>query len=196
MQFQLHKPLSFTRRTVALVLMLLVHGCLWLGWQNQHWISVRTEANEMRYLQLIDIQTPRIPEVSSAPPEKNLPTAPKRNNPTPLNNKPEKANTITLNPVVESNASVITPAVTSAEEPRLNLDDLKRSALAIDKQRQPGTIEKIQQSHRRDEGFEQKLADGTKKAERKDCLKAYSGIGLLAVIPLAVSTVVDTGCKW
>jgi hypothetical protein len=101
-----------------------------------------------------------------------------------------------LNPVAESNASVITPAVTSAEEPRLNLDDLKRSALAIDKQRQPGTIEKIQQSHRRDEGFEQKLADGTKKAERKDCLKAYSGIGLLAVIPLAVSTVVDTGCKW
>jgi len=196
MQFQLHKPLTFTRRTVALVLMLFVHGVLWLGWQNQHWIRVRTEANEMRYLQLIDIQTPRIPEVSLVPPEKNLPTAPKRSNPTPLNNKPGKANAITLNPIAESNASVITPAVTSAEEPRLNLDDLKRSALAIDKQRQPGTIAKIQQSHRRDEGFEQKLADGAKKAERKDCLKAYSGIGLLAVIPLAVSTVVDTGCKW
>jgi hypothetical protein len=70
MQFQLHKPLTFTRRTVALVLMLLVHGVLWLGWQNQHWIRVRTEANEMRYLQLIDIQTPRIPEVSLVPPEK------------------------------------------------------------------------------------------------------------------------------
>ncbi|WP_423680405.1 hypothetical protein [Undibacterium sp. WLHG33] len=196
MQFQLQQPLPYTRRALASVLVLLVHGLLWLAWQQQHGVSSRADASVIHYLQLTDIHPPPVPEVSSVPPEKNLPTAPKRNNPTPLNNKPEKANAITLNPVAESNASVITPAVTSAEEPRLNLDELKRSALAIDKQRQPGTIEKIQQSHRRDDGFEKKLADGTKKAERKDCLKAYSGAGLLAIIPLAVSTVVDTGCNW
>lgn len=196
MQFQLQQPLPYTRRALASVLVLLVHGLLWLAWQQQHGVSSRADASVIHYLQLTDIHPPPVPEVSSVPPEKNLPTAPKRNNPTPLNNKPEKANAITLNPVAESNASAITPAVTSAEEPRLNLDELKRSALAIDKQRQPGTIEKIQQSHRRDDGFEKKLADGTKKAERKDCLKAYSGAGLLAIIPLAVSTVVDTGCNW
>lgn len=195
MHFQLHKPLTFTRRTVALAMVLLVHGILWFSWQNQQWVRGRTDATEIHYLELIDIRTPRIPEVSSALPETPLPTTPKRSNPTPLNHKNEKA--ITLNPAAESSATIVTPAITSTEEePRLNLDELKRSALAIDKQRQAGTIEKIQQSHRRDEGFEQKLADGTKKAERKDCLKAYSGIGLLAVIPLAVSTVVDTGCKW
>ena len=196
MQFQLQKPPLFSRRTMALMLMLLVHGLLWFAWQNQQSVRSRTDATTMHYLQLMDIRTPRIPDVSSAPPsEKNQPTAPKPRIPKQL---PDRKNdqAITVNPIAESNATTITPAITPAEEPRLNLDELKRSALAIDKQRQPGTIEKIQQSHLRDDGFEKKLADGTRKAERKDCLKAYSGAGLLAIIPLAVSTVVDTGCKW
>ncbi|MES2040057.1 MAG: hypothetical protein V4495_19750 [Pseudomonadota bacterium] len=78
----------------------------------------------------------------------------------------------------------------------LDLDAVRSSALALERQRKPSEIEQIQTSHRRGDSLEKRLGEGTKRAEKKDCLKAYSGIGLLAVIPLAVSTVVDTGCKW
>jgi len=195
MQFQLQQPLPLTRRALASVLVLSVHGLLWLAWQHQHGVSSRADASVIHYLQLTDIRPPPVPDVSSVPPpEAHQPPAPQRRTISPPREQNDKA--ITVSPVADGNPGIIPPTNTTAEEPRLNLDELKRSALAIDKQRQPGTIEKIQQSHRRDEGFEKKLADGTRKAERKDCLKAYSGAGLLAIIPLAVSTVVDTGCNW
>lgn len=41
-----------------------------------------------------------------------------------------------------------------------------------------------------------KFEEGAKRAEKKDCRTAYAGVGLLAIIPLVVSTATDTGCKW
>ena len=41
-----------------------------------------------------------------------------------------------------------------------------------------------------------KLAEGIEKAAKKDCRNAYSGAGLLAVIPLAADAVKGDGCKW
>lgn len=40
-----------------------------------------------------------------------------------------------------------------------------------------------------------KLEEGIEKAAKKDCREAYSGLGLLAVIPLAANAVTDK-CKW
>ena len=84
----------------------------------------------------------------------------------------------------------------SQPSPGLDLEAVRSSALALERQRKPSEIEQMQASHRRGDSLEKRLGEGAKRAEKKDCLKAYSGIGLLAVIPLAVSTVVDTGCKW
>ncbi|NDI85503.1 hypothetical protein EYB48_07815 [Undibacterium sp. B2R-29] len=61
---------------------------------------------------------------------------------------------------------------------------------------QKGTIAQIQASHLRKDTLETDLAKGTKKAERKDCRNAFAGLGLLALVPLAASTVTDLGCKW
>jgi hypothetical protein len=41
-----------------------------------------------------------------------------------------------------------------------------------------------------------KLADDIEKAAKKDCRTAYSGMGLLAVVPLARDSVKDNGCRW
>src|SRR5262249_32600053 len=42
-----------------------------------------------------------------------------------------------------------------------------------------------------------KLAEAIEKAAKPDCATAYSGMGLLAVVPLAVATVSDNGgCRW
>lgn len=40
------------------------------------------------------------------------------------------------------------------------------------------------------------LAEGIEKAARPDCRKAYSGMGPLAVLPLAVDALRDGGCRW
>lgn len=40
------------------------------------------------------------------------------------------------------------------------------------------------------------MAEAIKKTKRRDCRTAYAAAGLLAIIPLAVSAVTDTGCTW
>jgi hypothetical protein len=41
-----------------------------------------------------------------------------------------------------------------------------------------------------------RLGRAIERARRGDCKSAYSGLGLLAVIPLAKDTLTGTGCKW
>jgi hypothetical protein len=41
-----------------------------------------------------------------------------------------------------------------------------------------------------------KLADDIQKSAKPDCRTAYSGLGLLAVVPLARDAVKDNGCQW
>lgn len=40
------------------------------------------------------------------------------------------------------------------------------------------------------------MAEAIKKTERRDCRHAFGAAGLLAIIPLAISAVTDTGCRW
>ena len=78
----------------------------------------------------------------------------------------------------------------------LDWDALHQSAMMMEKQRKHSEIEKIQDGLKRDESFEKQLGEGVKKAQAKDCRQAYSGLGLLAIIPLAASAVSDKVCKW
>jgi hypothetical protein len=41
-----------------------------------------------------------------------------------------------------------------------------------------------------------KLADDLQKAGKPDCRTAYGGMGVLAVVPLALDAVGDKGCRW
>jgi hypothetical protein len=41
-----------------------------------------------------------------------------------------------------------------------------------------------------------KITEELDKAGRADCRSAYSGLGLLAAVPLAVDAVKGGGCKW
>lgn len=43
---------------------------------------------------------------------------------------------------------------------------------------------------------EEKVQQAMERARRGDCRNAYSGMGLLGVIPLVIDTVRDKGCKW
>jgi hypothetical protein len=41
-----------------------------------------------------------------------------------------------------------------------------------------------------------KLTEGIEKAAKPDCRQAYAGMGLAAVVPLAIDAARDKGCKW
>lgn len=187
----------------VLVLVLFAHLIFWqlLRWQNTDVLrSGRHEGNSVvQYLQLSTIR-PKPPTIARTETEtrpaqvsqitSSVPNPRKR----PAASPPRASNNDNLPEAVN------TPARQTFDEaisqPGLNLDALRGSALAMERQRKPSEIEQMQASHRRTDSMEKRLGEGVKKAEKTDCLKAYSGIGLLAVIPLAVSTVVDTGCKW
>lgn len=40
------------------------------------------------------------------------------------------------------------------------------------------------------------LAEGIEKAAKPDCRKAYAGMGLLGIVPLAADAMRDGGCRW
>jgi Meckel syndrome type 1 protein len=79
-------------------------------------------------------------------------------------------------------------ASTPARAP-LNLS-LPRGEMSA--RRNPGAIDLIPPPPERKSKMEQSVEDATKK----DCRKAYEGMGLLAVIPLAADAARDKGCKW
>jgi Meckel syndrome type 1 protein len=55
-----------------------------------------------------------------------------------------------------------------------------------------GVIDLIPPPPERKSRLEQSVED----AANKDCRKAYSGAGLLAVVPLAIDAARGKGCKW
>lgn len=70
----------------------------------------------------------------------------------------------------------------------------RATARLIDKHRKDGLVAlpKPDPPLQRDERLERAI----ERARRPDCKSAYSGLGLLAVIPLAKDAVTGTGCKW
>jgi hypothetical protein len=192
---------GFPAMTVLLVV--LAHLLFWQLLRHQHATTRAGESHPlMQYLQLLTIApksvapTPSQPVEVPAKPEK--PARKEASRPI-TTNKPARSLTRPEQPAAE----IVTDAVSqpstqtsiSPDSPAglgLNLESVRKSALAM----KPTEIEQIQASHRRGDSLEKRLGEGTRRAEKKECLKAYSGIGILAVIPLAVSAVVDTGCKW
>lgn len=188
----------------AILLVLLLHVLLWLavrpGWQTHE--NTSNAAMQLSWIRLPEAVAP-VPV--PAPPAADKPKPPERSS-----RRPAAPAAITVVPIDTPN-NAEAPAANSqqadsklpddpfAEAPanpehRLNLDQLRSGVGKL--ARQDG-MARLQASHQqRDETLEARLGEKVKKAEKKDCRKAYSGLGLLAVIPLAYSAVADAGCKW
>ena len=187
------------RPVVALALVIFAHIAFWQLLRQQHGSLRHDESSRMvKYLDLFDAVLPK-------PPPKPAPASPatvaekiaSKSKPA---SKPRPAASTQASSTRETPSAPVAVSSTARAEgdapATLDLDAIRSSALSYERQRKPSEIEQMQASHRRQDSLEKRLGEGTRRAEKKDCLKAYSGIGLLAVIPLAVSTVVDTGCKW
>ena len=78
----------------------------------------------------------------------------------------------------------------SAPRPTLNLS-LPRGG-EVSSRNAPGLLQLLA----RPPEYKSKLTQDMEKAAREDCLKAHAGAGLLAVVPLAIDTARDKGCRW
>ena len=78
----------------------------------------------------------------------------------------------------------------------LDPDTLRKMAATNERTRMHGAREQIQQAEQSDHSIETRFGSATARAARPDCQRAYSGLGLLAVIPVVIDTVRDAGCKW
>ncbi|MGQ3053785.1 MAG: hypothetical protein ACT6S0_18565, partial [Roseateles sp.] len=88
-------------------------------------------------------------------------------------------------------ADLAVPPSAAASAPRAPLNlSLPRGDIAS--RRGPGLIGMLPQPPERKSKLEQSIED----AASKDCRNAYAGVGILAVVPLAVDAARGKGCKW
>ncbi|MBC3920943.1 hypothetical protein H8L32_25990 [Undibacterium sp. CY18W] len=87
----------------------------------------------------------------------------------------------------------------------LDLDSLRKAALAEDKKHMRSQANRIPMAATADLKFEEKFGRDVQEAKRKDCLNAYSNgarvgnvalAGLLVAGVIVADTVTGKGCKW
>lgn len=83
---------------------------------------------------------------------------------------------------------------TGTTPPGFDMDEARKTARLIAKHRKDGLVAlpRPEPPLERDD----RLGRAIERARRPDCKSAYSGLGLLAVIPLAKDAVTGSGCKW
>ena len=90
---------------------------------------------------------------------------------------------------------VATAPSAPASAPRLNLELARARGGELSRQAGAGVLPLLP----RPPELPDKLARDIEKSAKADCRKAYQGLGVLAVVPLAVDAVrggKDSGCKW
>ena len=86
-----------------------------------------------------------------------------------------------------------------APHPGIDMAALRASARQIDSERVPAAQERREGPQQLLSTDDSKLARAVREAKRPDCQKKYSGgtsLNLILLIPLAIETITDKGCKW
>lgn len=91
------------------------------------------------------------------------------------------------------------PAPSASPSPKLDMAALRADAGRISKDYVPDSFEQVRAAESRLEAEKNDLGRAIEKAKRPPCTKKYSGgtsLNLILLIPLAIETVTDKGCKW
>lgn len=176
---------------------ILLHG-LALIWQGPSWRQGRPDT--LRLQVMLQPKPAAVP--ASRPAEPARLASATLTTPTPHPRRPSKiplsrqaGAPISTMPAVTGNPPAETPPTTDAT-PTIDLDAARKTASALVREeaaRQPKTHPALARAEPEQES---RLAKDFQKSVRADCKEAYSGFGLLAVVPLVLDTVRDKGCKW
>ena len=94
-------------------------------------------------------------------------------------------------------AETAQPAASSSS--RLDMVALRAEAGRVNKNYVPEPFERVRAAESRLEAQKNDLGKAIADTKRPPCTKKYSGgtsLNLIALIPLAIDTITDTGCKW
>jgi pyruvate/2-oxoglutarate dehydrogenase complex dihydrolipoamide acyltransferase (E2) component len=88
------------------------------------------------------------------------------------------------------------PATEAA--PKLDMDAMIEQAKGMDRRRIISGLDRLHESERQHGTLEEKFGTSVAKATREDCRTKYVSPtpNLLLLIPLAIETITDKGCKW
>ena len=81
----------------------------------------------------------------------------------------------------------------------LDMEALRSAARRADRERATTALERQRESEQLRSEDDSALARGIQRAKRPNCQTAYSGgekLNLIMLIPLALDTIRDKGCKW
>ncbi|MEW7850407.1 hypothetical protein AB2N08_17070 [Massilia aurea] len=167
-----------------------------------HYASPRIDTDsapaDYMMLALIPAPTKPAPQARSAPPSGVVPaTRPRRTTTPHVQQAPPESVLVLAMPQAS-----VPDALTEAAPPatgKLDMESLRGAARQVEKERVPTALERLrtsEQMHARDDN---KLSRAVNEAKRPDCQTKYSGgtsLNLVMLIPLAIDTITDTGCKW
>lgn len=91
------------------------------------------------------------------------------------------------------------PAAAASQERRLDMAALRADARRLAGEHLPEPFEQVRAAERRLEADKKDLGRAISQAKRPPCTEKYSGgtkLNLIMLIPLAIDTITDTGCKW
>ncbi len=91
------------------------------------------------------------------------------------------------------------PQAATAATGKLDMESLRSAARQVEKERVPTALERLRTAEQMQAREESSLSRKISEAKRPDCQTKYSGgtsLDLIRLIPLAIDTITDTGCKW
>lgn len=91
------------------------------------------------------------------------------------------------------------PAPSASPSPKLDMAALRADAGRLSKDYVAEPFEQVRAAESRLEAEKNDLGRAIEKAKRPPCTKKYSGgtsMNLILLIPLAIDTITDKGCKW
>lgn len=194
---QLHLTQRFASSLFIGLLHLLILAAL-----LQHANSARIEeTGPVEYMSYIVVPKPAAPAVREAAP----PTAPppvRRDRPAVATAEaPRVPNDTSVPDPVDAPAETVAPApaTAAAPSPKLDMAALRADAGRMSRDYVPEPFEQVRSAESRLEAEKRDLGRAIEKAKRPPCTKKYSGgtsLNLILLIPLAIDTITDKGCKW
>lgn len=193
-QFHLTQRFA-TSLFIGLVHLLLIAALLHHANSAKH-----EETGPVEYMSYIVVPKPAVPVVQ----EPVLPTAPppaRRSRPSIVTAEaPQAPNNIPAPDPAEAQAEPAAPAPASAApSAKLDMAALRADAGRMSRAYVPEPFEQVRAAESRLEAEKRDLGRAIEKAKRPPCTKKYSGgtsMNLILLIPLAIDTITDKGCKW
>lgn len=191
---------TIAARVAPAALIALVHILFVLALLHFTGARVDTDRTPADYIAFVFIPAPAksSPEVRSAPASVVIPATRPPRIATPRE-QPAFSAPAPIDIAPQAAAPDAPPQAAPAATGKLDMESLRSAARQVEKERVPTALERLRTSEHMQAREESSLSRKISEAKRPDCQTKYSGgtsLDLIRLIPLAIDTITDTGCKW